>query len=79
MRKYLANNSHIQQDTNGMRKYLANNSVEQMPQVSGEGRLDFESLFQLPCDRFDQSTFARECPDGLFGQRRIFLVNTTHR
>ena len=50
-----------------------------MPQVPDEGRLDAKTLFQLPCNRFDQSTFARECRKGLFGQRGIFLVNATHR
>ena len=50
-----------------------------MPQVSGKGGLDVEPLIQLPCNRFDQSTFAHEGSNGFFGQRRVYLVNTTYR
>jgi len=51
-----------------MRKDLTNNPVKQMPQISGKVRFEAKSLLQLPCNRFDQSPFARGSSDGLLGQ-----------
>ena len=62
-----------------MRKYLTSNPIQQMPQISGKGRLDAKPLFQLSRNRFDQSAFAREDSNGLLGQGRVLLVPTMDR
>ena len=62
-----------------MREYLTDNPIKQMPQISGEGCLNAESLLQLSCDSFDQSSFTCERSDGLLGQWRVLFIHTTNR